>query len=235
MPTKIRNRLLRLLPIDELDHVLSLSKEVPLEKRQVLHRFGICMQHVYFVETGLVSVGAKVGPQRFVEVWLIGSEGFVGAPLALMGNARPLHRRTVQVPGVAYRLRLDRFQQALVDLPVFRNVVHAYVASVYCQTAQSGACNTAHKLQQRLGRWLLLARDALQCDNIPLTHQVLAQLLGVRRAGVTDCLLLLRKEGIIEMMRGGIVIVDAFRLTKISCGCWSLIKREYDHQLARNN
>lgn len=231
MVAEVRNRLLRLLPRDELDHVLSLSEEVPLAKRQALHRYGVRMPHVYFMEAGLVSVGAKVGPQKFVEVWLVGSEGFVGIPLALTANPRPLHRRTVQVPGAAYRLRADRFQQALADLPTFRTVVHTYISTVLVQTAQSGACNTSHQLQQRLGRWLLLARDAMQSDDIPLTHQMLAQLLGVRRAGVTDCLLLLRREGLIEMMRGRLVIRDALRLAQISCNCWRLINREYERQL----
>ncbi|MCP3459775.1 Crp/Fnr family transcriptional regulator [Bradyrhizobium sp. CCGUVB23] len=129
------------------------------------------------------------------------------------------------------RLKSRKNQQALAVLPVFRTVVHAYVASVLVQTAQSGACNTVHPLQQRLGRWLLLARDALQSDDIPLTHQVLAQLLGVRRAGVTESLILLRKEGLIEMMRGRLVIRDAFRLAQSSCPCWRLIKREYERQL----
>jgi hypothetical protein len=171
-----------------------------------------------------------VGPQKFVEVWLVGSEGFVGAPLTLTARAE-LHRRTVQVSGVAYRLTVERFHRALADLPAFRTMAHAYVASVLLQTSQSGACNTSHPLKQRLARWLLLARDALQSDDIPLTHQVLAQLLGVRRAGVTDCLVLLRKEGLIEVTRGRLVIRDAFRLAQISCYCWRLIKREYEHQL----
>ena len=130
MSTEVRNRLLRLLPSDELEKVLSLSEEVPMTKRQVLHRYGVRMPYVYFVETGLVSVGAKVDPQKFVEVWLIGSEGLVGIPLVLTINTQPMHRRTVQVGGVAYRLRVDRFQQALAVLPTFRTVVHAYVASV---------------------------------------------------------------------------------------------------------
>ncbi len=229
--SEVRNRLLRLLPGDELDRVLSLSEEVPLTKRQILHRYGVRMQHVYFMETGLVSVGAKVGPQDFVEVWLIGSEGFVGAPLALAGNAQPLHRRTVQVPGAAYRLAVNQFQNALADLPQFRSVVHTYVASVLGQTAQSGACNSAHQLKQRLSRWLLLAREALGSDNIPLTHQVLAQLLGVRRAGVTNSLVLLRKEGLIELDRGRLLIRDAHKLAQICCPCWGLIKREYERQL----
>lgn len=229
--SEVRNRLLRLLPPDELKHVLLLSEEVPLTKRQVLHRYGVRMQHVYFIETGLVSVGAKVGAQKFVEVWLIGSEGLAGIHLALTTNTQPMHRRTVQVAGAANRLRVDRFQQAIASLPTFRSVVHAYIASVLIQTAQSGACNTSHQLQQRLGRWLLLARNALESDEIPLTHQVLAQLLGVRRAGVTDCLLQLRRDGLIEMMRGRLVIRDAFRLAQIACHCKSLIEREYERQL----
>ncbi|UQR62422.1 Crp/Fnr family transcriptional regulator [Bradyrhizobium sp. C-145] len=231
MSAEVRNRLLRLLPHDELEHVLSLSEEVALAKRQVLHRYGVRMQHVYFVETGLVSVGAKVSSQKFIEVWLIGSEGLVGIPLALTTNARPMHRRTVLVAGAAYRLRVDRFQQALANLPTFRTVVHAYIASALVQTVQSGACNTSHQLQQRLGRWLLLARDALESDDIPLTHQVLAQLLGVRRAGVTDCLLQFRRAGLIEMMRGRLVVRDPVRLAQISCDCWRLIEREYERQI----
>ena len=110
-------------------------------------------------------------------------------------------------------------------------MVHIYVGSVFVQTVQSGACNSAHQLKQRLARWLLLARDALQSDDVPLTHQVLSQLLGVRRAGVTDCLVLLRKEGLIEMKRAHILIRDAPRLAQISCPCWRLIKREYERQL----
>ncbi|MCK1620779.1 Crp/Fnr family transcriptional regulator [Bradyrhizobium sp. 159] len=227
----VRNRLLRLLPRDELEHVLMLSEEVPLMKHQLLHRYGVRMQHVYFIETGLASVGAKVAPQKFVEVWLIGSEGLVGIPLALTTNLHPMHRRIVQVAGTANRLRVDRFQQAIADLPTFRTVVHAYIGSVLIQTAQSGACNTSHPLQQRLGRWLLLARNALESDEIPLTHQVLAQLLGVRRAGVTDCLLQLKRDGLIEMMHGRLVVRDPFRLAQISCHCWSLIEREYKRQL----
>ncbi|MBR1170178.1 Crp/Fnr family transcriptional regulator [Bradyrhizobium liaoningense] len=230
---EVRNRLLRLLPPDELKHVLLLSEEVPLTKRQVLHRYGARMQHVYFIESGLVSVGAKVGPQKFVEVWLIGSEGLAGIHLALTAKMQPMNRRIVQVAGAANRLTVARFQEAIAHLPTFRSVVHAYIASVLIQTAQSGACNTSHQLQQRLGRWLLLARNALGSNEIPLTHQVLAQLLGVRRAGVTDCLLQLKKNGLVEMMRGRLVICDAFRLAQISCQCWSLIEREYERQLLK--
>ncbi|MCK1743110.1 hypothetical protein IVA80_20120 [Bradyrhizobium sp. 139] len=110
---EVRNRFLRLLPPDELKHVLLLSEEVPLMKRQVLHRYGVRMQHVYFIESGLVSVGAKVGPEDFVEVWLIGSEGLAGIHLALTAKTQPMHRRIVQVPArliaspwIAFRRRL---------------------------------------------------------------------------------------------------------------------------------
>ncbi|MGK7062863.1 hypothetical protein AB4853_41120 [Bradyrhizobium sp. 1050_B9_N1_2] len=98
---EVCNRLLRLLPPDELKHVLLLSEEVPLTKRRVLHRSGVRMQYVYFIESGLVSVGAKVGPQEFVEVWLIGSEGLAGIHLALTAKTQPMHRRIVQVGGAA--------------------------------------------------------------------------------------------------------------------------------------
>jgi CRP-like cAMP-binding protein len=185
------------------------------------------MDYVYFVESGLVSVAAKVSQERFVEVWLIGSEGLAGAPVVLGAGTEPLHRRTVQVAGQALRVRTREFREAMETLPEFRRVLYAYLNVVLSQTSQSGACNAAHSMKDRLARWLLVARSRLEADDIPLTHGVLAQLLGVRRASVTECLEQFEEQGLISSKRGHITICNSDDLRETCCDCFRLIDREY--------
>ena len=231
MAPQVRNNLLRLIPDGELFRVLGVSERVRLAPRQVLHHYMLPMEHVYFVECGLVSVAARVGREKFVEVWLIGSEGLVGAPVVLAARAAPLHRRTVQVTGDALRIRTSEFCELLESLPYLRSVVERYLAVVLAQTSQSGACNSYHSLKQRLARWLLIAQNATGEDEIPLTHGVLAELLGVRRASVTECLEVLQKGGTVTTRRGSVKIEDATELSKLSCDCFKLIEREYRRHL----
>ena len=221
------NGLLRAIPAHELSLVLSISERVQLIPHQILHEFLAPMDSVYFVESGLVSVAAKVSKERFVEVWLIGSEGLAGAPVVLGAGKEPLHRRTVQVAGQALRVRTRDFREAMEALPAFRRVLYAYLNVVLSQTSQSGACNAAHRMKDRLARWLLFARSRLDADDIPLTHGVLAQLLGVRRASVTECLEQFEEQGLISSKRGCITICNPDRLGEICCDCFRLIDREY--------
>jgi CRP-like cAMP-binding protein len=231
MALKIRNNLLRLIPNDELSRVVDVGERIAITKRQVLHHYMLAMEHVYFVESGLVSVAARVGRGKFVEVWLIGSEGLVGAPVVLAARAAPLHRRTVQVTGEAIRIKTSDFCEILKTLPHLRSVIDGYLAVVLAQTSQSGACNSYHSVKQRLARWLLIAQNATGKDEIPLTHGVLAELLGVRRATVTECLDGLQKDGTIVTRRGSVKIEDATELSKLSCDCFKLIEREYRRHL----
>lgn len=231
MALQVRNNLLRLIPDDELFRVLDVCERVRLAPRQVLHHYMLPMEHVYFVERGLVSVAARVGREKFVEVWLIGSEGLVGAPVVLAARAAPLHRRTVQVTGEALRIKTSEFCELLETLPHLRSVVERYLAVVLAQTSQSGACNSYHSLKQRLARWLLIAQSATKEDEMPLTHGVLAELLGVRRASVTEGLEVLQKNGTITTRRGSVKIEDATKLSKLSCECFKLIEREYRRHL----
>ena len=144
------------------------------------------MEHVYFLTSGLVSVSAKVAESCYVEAWLVGSEGVVGGLLLLTGEARaPAHRRIVQVSGSAFRFSAADFLRLSGQLPVFRTILYRYLAILVVQTSQAGVCNAAHSLKQRLARWLLVASHSLDDRNVPLTHEVLSDLLGVRRASVT--------------------------------------------------
>ena len=185
------------------------------------------MDYVYFVESGLVSVAAKVSQEKFVEVWLIGSEGLAGAPVVLGAGTEPLHRRTVQVAGQALRVKTREFREAMEALPAFRKILFSYLNVVLSQTSQSGACNAAHSMRDRLVRWLLFARSRLDADDIPLTHGVLAQLLGVRRASVTECLEEFEQQGLIRSKRGHITICNSDGLRNICCDCFHMIDREY--------
>ncbi|MEK9282079.1 MULTISPECIES: Crp/Fnr family transcriptional regulator [unclassified Bradyrhizobium] len=230
---RTRNRLLRLIPDNELLLLRSKSEAVQILPRQILHHWRSPMDHVYFIERGLVSVSARIDEDRFVEAWLIGSEGMIGAPLVLAEDDKaPPHRRVVQVGGTALRTSSREFLAALPELPTLRRVLFRYIDVVLLQTSQSGVCNAAHSLKQRLARWLLVARNALDDDNVPLTHDVLSQLLNVRRASVTDCLEVLDSEGAIRSSRGLVTIADAKLLQQTSCSCFSVIEREYQRQLS---
>src|SRR6185437_10735504 len=195
------------------------------------HQFRLPMEYVYFIESGLVSVAAKVARDRFVEAWLIGSEGLVGAPAVLAAGAIPLHRRTVQVGGKALRIRTAEFCEQIGDLPELRKAVDRYLSLVLSQTSQSGACNAYHNLSQRLARWLLVARGALRSNDLPLTHKVLAELLGVRRASVTKCLEQFQLQGLVSTRRAHIRLEVPFDLLRISCDCFRLIEREHERYL----
>src|SRR4051812_21180229 len=224
---EVRNRLLRLVPEAERHHLLTRCERVELRPRQVLQHWRLPMPSVYFIESGMVSVSAKVKENRFVAAWLVGSEGMIGAPLVLAGEDRqPAHRRVVQVGGTALRLSAEDFVRILPKTPVLRAVVLRYVSVVLLQASQSGACNTVHRLRQRLARWLLVASNALQSPDVLLTHEVLAELLGVRRASVTECLEVLEEEGCIANSRGAIHIRDAAMLRGTSCKCFEFIERE---------
>ena len=230
--TLTHNRLLQLIPAAERARLLDLAEQVPLKPRQVLHHWRLPMEHVYFIEHGLVSVSARVDKDRFVEVWLIGSEGMVGAPLVLVDEDQtPPHRRVVQVGGSALRIRSQDFLQLLPELPVLRKVLLRYINVVLLQTSQSGTCNAVHSLKERLARWLLTASSALEAADLPLTHEVLSHLLGVRRASVTECLDVLEKHGMIRNSRGMISIADADKLAESCCGCFRLIERAYRKHL----
>lgn len=228
-----RNRLLQLMPPDEFATLKTKSEEVPLITRQVLHHWRLPMEYVYFVERGLVSVSARINESEFVEAWLIGSEGMIGAPLVLTHDKTPPHRRVVQVGGSALRIPAREFLTLLQQLPTFRKILLRYIDVVLVQTSQSGACNAVHPLKQRLARWILVAANALQQDNLPITHDVLSQLLGVRRASVTECITHLEEEGSIRCSRGLLTIADRQLLRTASCSCVDLIDQEYRRQLSR--
>src|SRR5262249_8528878 len=228
----VRNRLLRSLPATELRKVLSLCERVEIRPRQILHHWDLPMREVYFVEHGLISVSVKVSREQSVEGWLIGSEGMTGVPV-LLGDMNPPHRRVVQVGGIALRMSATDLAAAAQELGSFRQTLHRYVQFVLSQCSQWGACNAHHNLKQRTARWLLGARDALQADSMPITHQLLARLLGVRRASVSECLAALEAAGAVRNTRSLVEIIDPGSLQRVACDCHRIVRREYRQLLER--
>lgn len=223
----IRNRLLQAIPASDLDLLWPRLVRVELKPRQTLHHSGTPMESIYFIESGLVAVSAKASPGKWVEVWLTGSEGMTGIPVLLGDADDPPFRRVVQVGGSAHRISRADFQGVVETAPSLRAILLRYSHFVLLQTSQSAICEAHHSLKQRLCRWLLLAYDALEGENIPLTHQMLARLLGVRRASITECLRSLEGEGALENARALICVRDQERLESLACSCHALIQSEY--------
>jgi CRP-like cAMP-binding protein len=221
-----RNQLLQALAPDDIGVLAPLLARVTLRPRQLLHVSRTPMDRVYFIENGLISVSGPSGQGKLVEAWLIGSEGMSGIPIALYDDAPPL-QRVVQVGGEALEIASHNLSAVMETCPGIRRILLRYVAFVLMQTVQTGICNANHDVEQRLSRWLLLARDALGEDRVPLTHRALARILGVRRASVTNSLGALEKRRAIHVSRGAVIASDADALSEIACDCTRFIKREY--------
>lgn len=219
------NRLLGRLPERELARLLPLFQRVEIAPRQILHHRSLPAEYVYFIERGLISVMAKISDRDWVEAWLIGAEGTTGVPV-MLGDDHPLHRRIVQVGGTALRISSSAFCHLLEQCEPLRQILLRYVHLVLLQSAQSGACNAQHSAKQRLARWLLVARDGLDSGRIAVPQQALAQLIGVRRATIADCLNDLEARRAIRTARRLIEITDAELLESLSCDCHRIIKRE---------
>lgn len=229
----MRNKLLGAIPEQELEILLESAERVALKPRQVLHHWRLPMEYVYFIERGLVSVSARVDNDEFVEAWLVGSEGLVGSPLVLAeeGSQSTPHRRVVQIGGEAVRIPTREFLVVLPTLPYTRRLLQRYVQAVLFQASQFGACNAAHTVRERFIRWLLVARDCIESDDLPITHEVVSQLLGVRRATVTQVVEALHREGLVRAGRGLISVVDVKGLQATSCACYGMVRGEYQRQI----
>ncbi len=228
-----RNDLLRCLPRDELARLWPRFERVTLKARRVLHYEDTAMDYAYFIEDGLVSVLAHTGPGKSVEVWMIGREGFIGVPLVL-GEPISAHRRIVQIAGSALRIRADAFLDAIGPASPTRELLLRYVQTVLMQASQLGGCNAHHSVPQRLARWLLMAQDRCATDTLRLTHDMLARLLGVRRATVSECIAALEAQGILGRARSQIRIQARRRLETIACPCYGIM-READRRLKQAN
>jgi len=228
----VRNRILASLKPTAFARLAPHLVPVALDRRAVLQDHFHRIEHVYFIESGVASLYARTRADGPVEVALVGRFGFVGVA-ALLGTARSPHRCLMQTAGEALRISVAALEDAMQASPAIRNHLLAYVHALLVQNAQAALCNGRHDVEQRLGRWLLLAADRLGDNVIPITHDMLSMNLGVRRAGVTDLLGRLQKAGIIAMERATCEIRDRAALESRTCECYAIISDEFRHLGAR--
>jgi CRP-like cAMP-binding protein len=217
------NRLLAALPAREYERLLASLEPVKLTYGEVLYEPGEKMQHVYFPNDCLVSLLTVVEGHRALEVGMVGREGMVGSRLAL-GIAASSVRALVQGTGTALRMKSARFLQELARSPVLRRALFNVTDALMLQITQTAACNRFHTVGARLARWLLMTRERLPSGEFHLTHEFLADMLGVRRVGVTSAASALQRRRLIRYRRGTITILDQHGLETAACSCYRQVR-----------
>jgi CRP-like cAMP-binding protein len=221
IPERSMNKILAALPTASREWTKTLEP-IKLSVGTVLYEPDEAIEHVYFLINALVSIVSMNSEGATVEVGLVGHEGMVGVP-AILGGVTP-YRAVVQMGGDAFRIRGEKLYDEFRSNPFLRDLLLKYTNAFLIQTAQSCICNCYHTLQERLCRWLLIARDAVRGDVLMLTHDVIARLLGTRRTSVTVAAGLLQRAGLIKISRGQIVIIDPAGLESMSCECYAVLR-----------
>jgi CRP-like cAMP-binding protein len=219
-PTSNRNRLLAALPTDEYKRIAQSLETVPLKLKTVIHRAGEPIAHVYFPGGGFCSVLTVLKDGGMVEIATIGREGMVGVSAVLDGNRVTSTSMVQGETDTCYRMKADAFREAMDRRGVFYELLTHYTQALVGFIMQSTACNAVHSVEQRLARWLLMARDRMESDGFPLTQEFVAMMLGASRPTVTIVASALQKAGLITYHRGQIKIMDGDKLEEASCECY---------------
>ena len=216
------NRLLADMTHSDRSALLKLLKPAALTLGDVLYDAHTAIRQVYFPVDCLVSLLAPMKDHAPLEVAVVGSEGIVGVPLAL-GLRNSLVQAVVQGSGTVLAMSARAFREELPRLPSLRREIDGYIHSLLAQLTQTAACNAFHPIEARCARSLLMARDRLQSNELAFTHQLLAQMLGVRRVGITVAAGNLQRRGAIAYSRGRVVILDPERLAEAACECYGIM------------
>ena len=228
-----QNRLLAYLSHADYLRLSEHLVEVPLPYRMPLSRANVPIEHVYFLEDGVASIVNTMRKGTSVEVGTAGNEGMVGLPIVFGDQQSPMNVY-MQVPGCGLRMKASTLSAELNRNTRLRTALLHYAHAFFNQVAQSAACAHLHSLEQRCCRWLLMTHDRMPTDEFQLTHEFLAMMLGVRRAGVTVALGALQKKGLINHGRAHIAILDRVGLEHLSCECYQVTKAEFDRLLGPN-
>ena len=227
------NRLLDALPRSEFMRLLEGCEAVDLKFGEILAESGGPIRHVYFPTHCAIVLFTLMDERTSLEVGLVGNEGVVGTALVLDMAASP-QRAVVQGPGGAVRMEADLFRQALEGSPELQHVLKRYVHAVMAQLAQTAGCTRFHVVEARLARWLLMTQDRASSDSFHVTHEFLAQVLGVRRVGITRAATALQGRGLIRYARGNITVLERAGLEAAACGCYAADKASYARSLSAN-
>ncbi len=230
----VKNEILLRLPRPELDRVMAKAEFVQLKLHQVLYEAGQTIKSAYFVNEGLISILSVQPDGRSVEVGLIGNEGFTGLPLLVGFRSSPTRAMT-QGDGAAYRCDAASLTHLRQQCPALEIQLHRFGQRLAMQTTQIAACNRLHDVVERLARWILMSRDRIAADTLPLTQEFLAQMLGTRRSSVTVAAGILQKAGLISYTRGTVRVVNRSELEDAACDCYRVIQQqlgEWDKETA---
>ena len=225
-----RNALLRDLDTSDYDALLEHLEEVSLKAGDVLVEPNERPTHVYFPQSGVASQVALFKGGESVEVGTIGREGMVGIAIFLGTGSTP-NRVLMQVEGVVRRIPADVFESLLAESPALDSIMRRYLDAYLLQVSQTAACNRMHDLAARAARWLLMTHDRVGTDSFALTHEFLAIMLGVRRAGVSEAAAELQRKGAIRYSRGRVTVVDRALLEREACECYRAVRSRFDAML----
>jgi len=225
-----QNQLLAVLPAAEWERWEPQLELIELPLGKVLYESGAQAQYVYFPTTAIVSLLYVLESGASAEIAVVGHEGVVGVAIFMGGGSTP-SRAVVQSAGMGYRLRADAIKAEFEHSSPVMHLMLRYTQALITQMSQTAVCNRHHSLDQQLCRWLLLSLDRLSGNELVMTQELIANMLGVRREGVTEAALKLQAAGLIRYARGHISVLDRPGLEHRTCECYQVVKKEYDRLL----
>lgn len=225
MRSFVKNSILARISLQDLAAIGEFLEPFVLRERTVLHEPKKSLDHVYFIESGLVSLRI-VAAGSILETAVIGYHGAVGAS-SLLGGHLPTHQSVVLFPGSAHRIRVEDLRRLMTDRPGIREQLSRYAQALSLHSAQAGLCGVRHDREKRLACWICLASDAVDADVLPITHDYLSSVLGLRRASVTETLIRFEGQGLIRKMRGVLKLDERKSLEQKACSCYKLISGAY--------
>jgi len=228
--TPQQNHLLGALPAEVLDRLLPHFELIEMPLGKVLYESGDALRHVFFPTDAIVSLLYVMESGSSAEISVVGNEGMVGIAVFMGGESTP-SRAIVQSAGYAFRLSGSQFKSEVNRHAELLQLMLRYTQALITQMAQTAVCNRHHSIDQQLCRWLLLSLDRLPSNQLTMTQELIANMLGVRREGVTDAAGKLQRLGVIEYSRGHITVLDRPQLEQLCCECYAVVKKETDRLL----
>lgn len=226
-----RNQILSSLPLREFERLQPELKKIRVTQGEIIYRPNEPIKFVYFPENCIVSTMTVFDDGTSIENGIIGNEGLLGVAPALSTMTTP-REATAQSNGECLRIPTESFRRAFDDNSTLRQLTLSYIFAFFEQVAQAGACNKHHTVNQRMARWLLTLRDRTERDDLQVTQDSMAQMLGVHRPGITLSAIQLKKAGLINYRRGAVTILEREGLEEVSCECYRLIRKVYEQYIS---